>query len=129
MIRVDGEIFTWLGRPDPPEFGTPLNVTGQTITPTSTIRSYTAKTETVDISMDVTFLSPIEVSQMSILSPNCLNPPLQPGDLALQSFPFSYIGVDLKSNSQPHDVQILLDMQGCAWTLFFPLLFNLTCIY
>jgi len=64
MIRVDGEIFTWIGRPEPAEFGTMMNITGQIITPTSTIRSYSAKTDTVDISMNVTFVSPIEVSRM-----------------------------------------------------------------
>jgi len=67
MIRVDSEIFTWLGGPEPAEFGPMMNFTGQIITPTSTIRSYSVKTDTVDISMNATFLSPIEVSRMLLL--------------------------------------------------------------
>jgi hypothetical protein len=43
---------------------------------------------------------------------------MQPGDWALQSFPFSYVYLDGKAiDGQPHSIQLYSDISGGALTL------------
>ena len=57
-IRVDGEVYSWLGLLDPSNPETSANLTGTQLTPTRAIFTITAG----PMNLTVTFLSPIEVS-------------------------------------------------------------------
>ncbi|KAE9394302.1 hypothetical protein BT96DRAFT_886621, partial [Gymnopus androsaceus JB14] len=100
LLRVDDVPYEWLG--SAVEGG--LNLTSKvtvatlediTITPTRTVLSLTAG----PMNINVTFLSPIE-----------------PSDLVLQSFPFTYIYFEASSNDEKsHSLQVYQDISG-EWT-------------
>lgn len=84
--------------------------TQQALVFTPTRTSFRLQAGPVDV--NITFLSPIEVSisrhsqQSGIIVP-------QPKDLIKQSMPFTYIYMDLVSNDgQPHDVQVYSDISA-----------------
>ncbi|KAK0246466.1 hypothetical protein EDD85DRAFT_874820, partial [Armillaria nabsnona] len=87
FVRIDGSTFQlWGDYGD----GTYTNLTSFEVTPTRTIFSIHANTT----NMNVTFLSPIE-----------------PSDLVLQSLPFSYVFIDVESNDgQEHSIQLYSDI-------------------
>ncbi|KAJ7695284.1 DUF1793-domain-containing protein [Mycena olivaceomarginata] len=88
-IKVDGLAYHWLGDPGPGNASTWL---ATAVTPTRTILTVQAG----PMRLNVTFLSPIE-----------------PGDWARQSFPFSYVYLDGKStDGQPHSIQLYSDISG-----------------
>ncbi|KAJ7347211.1 hypothetical protein DFH08DRAFT_808969 [Mycena albidolilacea] len=88
-IKVDGMAYHWLGQPIPGNASTWL---ATTVTPTRTILTVQAG----PMRLNVTFLSPIE-----------------PGDWARQSFPFSYVYLDGKAtDGQSHSIQLYSDISG-----------------
>uniref|UniRef100_A0A0W0F8G8 Glutaminase a n=1 Tax=Moniliophthora roreri TaxID=221103 RepID=A0A0W0F8G8_MONRR len=93
LARVDGEPYIWMGDvvSSIPELQ-PATSRSMQITPTRTIFVL----EAGRVQLNVTFLSPIE-----------------PSDLVLQSLPFSYIYVDVHSlDGQSHSVQVYCDVSG-----------------
>lgn len=90
--------------------GIPVNLTDIVITPTRTV--LTVQARTMDVT--VTFLSPIEVCNARVRKNTySLYLHLQPDDLVLQSFPFTYMYIDVKSNDgQEHSVQLYCDLTG-----------------
>ncbi|KAF9261526.1 hypothetical protein L218DRAFT_1001558 [Marasmius fiardii PR-910] len=102
LMRVDGELYVWLGAV---EYASAINtetLSGKSlqivqpvnveITPTSTVLSL----NTGKMRVNVTFLNPIE-----------------PNDLVLQSFPFSYIIYEAEStDGLEHSFQIYQDVTG-----------------
>ncbi|EEB90538.1 hypothetical protein MPER_11240, partial [Moniliophthora perniciosa FA553] len=102
FVRVDGSVYEWMGVAFN-DGGLRFNLTdGQVkaaakvesinITPTRTVYTVTAG----PMRLNFTFLSPIE-----------------PSDLALQSFPFGYVYVDATSNDgSTHSVQVYSDLSG-----------------
>ncbi|KAF7329563.1 hypothetical protein MKEN_00219200 [Mycena kentingensis (nom. inval.)] len=88
-IRVDGVAFHWLGAPIP---GNSSTFQSATVTPTRTI----LKVQAGPVALNVTFLSPIE-----------------PDDLARQSFPFSYVYVEgAMTDGKDHTIQLYMDLSG-----------------
>ncbi|KAG2023934.1 glutaminase GtaA, variant 2 [Coprinopsis cinerea AmutBmut pab1-1] len=88
FIRVDGRTYQWLGIGGV-QAATPL---GAYVTPTQTI--FRLRAGPVDF--NVTYLSPVE-----------------PSDWARQSFPFSYVSIDVVSgDGENHAVQIYTDVNG-----------------
>ncbi|KAJ3893405.1 hypothetical protein GG344DRAFT_43434 [Lentinula edodes] len=105
LIRVDGELYEWLGGAiEGPDLqlannaiAKPVSLTGIQIKPTRSILSLQAG----QMALNVTFLSPIE-----------------PSNLVLQSFPFTYIYMELSStDGNSHSVQVYEDISG-EWTAF-----------
>jgi len=90
MIRVDGTVYTWMGKP----VGPPLvNQTAFEYTATKSI--FTMNVAGL-VEMNVTFLSPITPTGMLRLS-----------------LPFSYLDVTLKSlDGGVHDVQLYADVSA-----------------
>ncbi|KAF7378283.1 hypothetical protein MSAN_00253700 [Mycena sanguinolenta] len=89
FIKVDGTAYHWLG--SPPEGNASAWIQTQ-VTPTRTILTVQAG----PMLLNVTFLSPIE-----------------PSDLGLQSFPFSYVYVDATAmDGQLHSIQLYSDISG-----------------
>ncbi|KAH8823811.1 hypothetical protein DL96DRAFT_1615536 [Flagelloscypha sp. PMI_526] len=90
LARVDGVTYQWMGGfPDIPH----PKLTNTVLTPTRTILTFEAGPNVI---LNVTYLSPIETS-----------------DLSLQSLPFSYMAVDVISkDGAPHDVQLYSDVSG-----------------
>jgi len=90
MIRVDGTVYTWMGKP----FGPPLvNQTAFEYTATKSI--FTMNVAGL-MEMNVTFLSPITPTGMLRLS-----------------LPFSYLDVTLESlDGGVHDVQLYADVSA-----------------
>lgn len=89
MIRVDGEIYTWMGDPGPSS----VNQTAfeYTSTKSTFIMSVEGKVE-----MNVTFLSP-----------------LTPNDMKRQSLVFAYMNVAVQSqDGAAHDVQLYADISA-----------------
>ncbi|KIK65832.1 hypothetical protein GYMLUDRAFT_158658, partial [Collybiopsis luxurians FD-317 M1] len=98
LLRVDNIFYEWLGGPIPnvkPSNNatvTPPIFNNYQVTPTRSILSMTAGT----VAINVTFLSPIE-----------------PGDLVLQSFPFTYVYFEASSiDRDPHSLQVYYDITG-----------------
>ncbi|KAF7304072.1 hypothetical protein MIND_00638700 [Mycena indigotica] len=88
-IRVNGVAYHWLGSPVPGKAATWVSTS---ITPTRTILNIIAG----PMDLNVTFLSPIE-----------------PADLARQSFPFSYVYVDgVSTDGQIYNVQLYADISA-----------------
>ncbi|KIK65800.1 hypothetical protein GYMLUDRAFT_158570, partial [Collybiopsis luxurians FD-317 M1] len=98
FLQVDGIFYEWLGGDVPnvkPSNNATVNsavLNSYQVTPTRSILSMTAGT----VAINVTFLSPIE-----------------PGDLVLQSFPFTYIYFEASSmDGDPHSIQLYHDITG-----------------
>ncbi|KAJ7347212.1 hypothetical protein DFH08DRAFT_1001911 [Mycena albidolilacea] len=88
-IKVDGMTYHWLGQPIP---GNGSIWLATAVTPTRTILTVQAG----PMRLNVTFLSPIE-----------------PGDWARQSFPFSYVYLDGETtDGKPHSIQLYSDISG-----------------
>ncbi|THH15083.1 hypothetical protein EUX98_g9520 [Antrodiella citrinella] len=87
-IRVDGQVYEWLGGGDPTfNFTTQLDLQ---VTPTRTIYSLQAGPH---MGLNITFLTPIE------------------SDPVKQSLPFIYVYLDAHSlDGLPHDVQVYVDI-------------------
>ncbi|KIK65828.1 hypothetical protein GYMLUDRAFT_38307 [Collybiopsis luxurians FD-317 M1] len=98
FLRVDNVFYEWIGGPIPnikPSNNatvTPPIFDSYQVTPTRSILSMTAGT----MAINVTFLSPIE-----------------PGDLVLQSFPFTYVYFEASSlDGDSHSLQVYYDITG-----------------
>ncbi|KAJ8076123.1 hypothetical protein PM082_022108 [Marasmius tenuissimus] len=102
FIRVDGDLYEWLGAAMTNPTLTFTLADGKKkdratlndviITPTRTVYVMTAGA----VQLNVTFLSPIE-----------------PNNVVLQSFPFSYVFVDVNSSDRAaHQVQVYSDLGG-----------------
>ena len=90
MIRVDGVAYTWLGAPIGPAL---VNQTGFRYTSTRSIFTLIANGV---VGMNVTFLSPVT-----------------PTDAKRQSFPVSYMLVEVHSlDGKSHDVQLYTDVSA-----------------
>ncbi|KAL0952529.1 hypothetical protein HGRIS_006790 [Hohenbuehelia grisea] len=90
FVRVDGINYQWLGAMGPVQGD--MKVMNTIITPTRSV----LVAEVGPLQLNVTFLSPIE-----------------PNDLALQSFPFAYYYIDfVATDGQPHEVQLYTDTTG-----------------
>ncbi|KAJ4485238.1 hypothetical protein J3R30DRAFT_3282917 [Lentinula aciculospora] len=105
LMRVDGALYEWLGGAiEGPDLRLANNATakaakliGVQIKPTRSILSLQAG----PMAINVTFLSPIERS-----------------NLVLQSFPFTYVYMNLSStDGNPHSIQLYEDITG-EWTSF-----------
>ncbi|KAF8824150.1 hypothetical protein HHX47_DHR9000564 [Lentinula edodes] len=114
LLRVDGTLYEWLGSAVEDGGLTIANnatakaVTLQNyqITPTRSILSLQAGA----MDINVTFLSPIE-----------------PADLALQSFPFTYIYFEASStDGNSHSLQVYEDISGGMLEIFFVAMVKLT---
>ncbi|KAK7038989.1 hypothetical protein VNI00_010381 [Paramarasmius palmivorus] len=91
LARIDGKPYTWMGAVRT-SISKPADVKDIQVTPTRTIFVL----EAGNVQLNVTYLSPIE-----------------PNDLTLQSFPFSYIYVDARSlDGSSHSVQVYCDVTG-----------------
>ncbi|PLB52445.1 glutaminase GtaA [Aspergillus steynii IBT 23096] len=89
MIRVDGNVYTWMGLPGT----TTVNQTAYEYTSTKSI--FTLHVGNL-VEMNVTFLSPIT-----------------PDDLRRQSLIFSYLDIDVASlDGKDHDVQLYTDISA-----------------
>ncbi|KAJ7596532.1 hypothetical protein C8J56DRAFT_917682 [Mycena floridula] len=87
LVKVDAKTYRWIGNA-----GDGTNFTSFQVTPTRTILTVEA--------------GPVEL-QITILSP------IEPSDLALQSFPFSYVYIDAKStDGNSHAVSVYADLTG-----------------
>ncbi|KAH6875974.1 hypothetical protein BKA58DRAFT_310214, partial [Alternaria rosae] len=94
LIKVDGNTFVWMGKPD--GYNDFANQTSYEYTSTKSIFTITAG-DTVQLK--VTFLSP-----------------LTPNDFKRQSLIFSYMDVEVSSlDGSPHNVQIYTDISA-EWT-------------
>ncbi|KIK65821.1 hypothetical protein GYMLUDRAFT_239519 [Collybiopsis luxurians FD-317 M1] len=93
LLRVDGAYYNWLGADPNVKPNATLNtatLNGYQVTPTRSILSLSAGL----MAINITFLSPIE-----------------PEDLVLQSFPFSYIYFEASStDGNPHSLQVYQDI-------------------
>lgn len=87
MIRVDGEVYTWMGLP-----GTEtVNQTAYEYTSTKSIFSMDVEGA---VELNITFLTPVT-----------------PHDFKRQSLVASYMNVEVSStDGEPHDVQIYTDI-------------------
>ena len=91
LIKVDGNTFVWMGKPD--GYNDFANQTSYEYTSTKSIFTITAG-DTVQLK--VTFLSPIT-----------------PNDFKRQSLIFSYMDVEVSSlDGSQHDVQIYTDISA-----------------
>ncbi|KIK65872.1 hypothetical protein GYMLUDRAFT_218622 [Collybiopsis luxurians FD-317 M1] len=97
LLRVDGTSYNWLGAPADLKLSDNAKLNNATldsyqVTPTRSILSLTAGS----LAINVTFLSPIE-----------------PENLVLQSFPFTYIYFEASStDGKPHSLQVYHDIGG-----------------
>ncbi|KIK65884.1 hypothetical protein GYMLUDRAFT_158432 [Collybiopsis luxurians FD-317 M1] len=97
LLRVNGTSYNWLGAPADLNLSdnAKLNnatLDGYQVTPTHSILSLTAGS----LAINVTFLSPIE-----------------PENLVLQSFPFTYIHLEASlTDGKPHSLQVYHDIGG-----------------
>ncbi|KIK51199.1 hypothetical protein GYMLUDRAFT_181751 [Collybiopsis luxurians FD-317 M1] len=95
LLLVNGALYSWLGEPlglnsTNSATSTPATLDHYQVTPTCSILSLTAGS----VAITVTFLSPIE-----------------PKDLALQSFPFTYIYFEASSkDGRSHSLQLYQDI-------------------
>ncbi|KAJ3967181.1 hypothetical protein EV361DRAFT_931862 [Lentinula raphanica] len=105
LMRVDGALYEWLGGAiEGPDLQLENNLTAKAVTltgiqikPTRSILNLQAG----PMAINVTFLSPIE-----------------PSNLVLQSFPFTYVFMELSStDGAAHSVQVYEDISG-EWTAF-----------
>ncbi|KAJ3763359.1 hypothetical protein EV360DRAFT_33746 [Lentinula raphanica] len=103
LLRVDGALYEWMGAAvEQPGLtinnnatAKPVTLSDYRVTPTRTILVLQAGA----MNINITFLSPIE-----------------PSNLALQSFPFTYIYFDASStDGKSHSLQIYQDFSG-EWT-------------
>ena len=94
-MRVDNATYTWLGAPNP--LPTVVNQTAFSYTSTRSIFTFDVAGL---ITMNVTFLSPVT-----------------PRDAMRQSFPVSYMTVDVQSaDGNEHDVAVYTDISaGESW--------------
>ncbi|KIK51941.1 hypothetical protein GYMLUDRAFT_180789 [Collybiopsis luxurians FD-317 M1] len=94
LLIVDDAFYNWLGN-HPTTSNVTVNTTtleSYQVTPTRSILNMTAG----NMAVNITFLSPIE-----------------PDDLALQSFPFTYIFLEASStDGKPHSLQVYHDITG-----------------
>ena len=89
LIRIDGNVFRWMG--DAPRSATALPQTGLSVTPTRTVYQFVGQ----GISLEVEFLSP-----------------LLPADPDVMSRPITYINLTVRSqDAAAHSVQMLF--AGC----------------
>ncbi|KAL1998449.1 hypothetical protein VTN02DRAFT_6160 [Thermoascus thermophilus] len=89
MIRVDGEVYTWMGLPG-------SRLVNQTSYRYTSTRSVFAMDVAGAVAMNITFLSPVT-----------------PDDLQRQSLAFSYLHVDVWSmDGKSHDVQLYADISA-----------------
>ena len=89
LIRVDNNVYTWMGAPGP------QTVTQTAFSYTSTKSVFTLNVNNM-VEMNVTFLSP-----------------LTPNDLKRQSLVFSYLDVVVRStDGAQHNVQVYTDMSA-----------------
>ena len=110
-IKIDGVTYTWMGHDLD---STIANVTNIQLTPTRSI--YTMQTGPMNLT--ATFLSPIEVSGPDSSTwglQSDSNPPKfctkKPSDWVKQSFPFSYLSVNVTAaDDKEHDVQLYTDI-------------------
>ncbi|KAF2216730.1 hypothetical protein CERZMDRAFT_31899 [Cercospora zeae-maydis SCOH1-5] len=94
LIRVDGETYTWMGKPDP----LPTTVKQTAFEYTSTRSIFTMDIDG-KVSMNITFLSPVS-----------------PTDKEKQGLPVSYVSVNVQSSDGgDHDVSIYTDISA-EWT-------------
>jgi Domain of unknown function (DUF4965)/Domain of unknown function (DUF5127)/Domain of unknown function (DUF1793)/Domain of unknown function (DUF4964) len=85
LIRIDGNIFRWMG--DDPRSVAPLPQTDLTVTPTRTVYQFAGQ----GVSLEVDFLSP-----------------LLPSDPDVMSRPVTYISMTARSkDATPHRIQLL----------------------
>jgi Domain of unknown function (DUF4965)/Domain of unknown function (DUF1793)/Domain of unknown function (DUF5127)/Domain of unknown function (DUF4964) len=85
LVRIDGNVFRWMG--DSPRSMAALPQTGLTLTPTHTVYQFAGQ----GISLEVNFLSP-----------------LLPNDPEVMSRPVTYITMTVRSpDAAPHSVQLL----------------------
>lgn len=97
LIRVDGNVYTWLGAPS----GPPL-VDQSSFSYTSTRSIFTQNIAGVQIV--TTFLSPVN-----------------PNDFQRASLPFSYLNVEVSSlDGNAHNVQLYTDISAGRKTLLEP---------
>ena len=88
FIKVDGFVYTWLGNPNP----LPATANQTSFSYTSTRSIFTLDVGSL-ITMNVTFMSPVT-----------------PHDMLRQSFPVSYMDVEVKSaDGSSHEVQLYTD--------------------
>ncbi|KAJ3482354.1 hypothetical protein NLI96_g7032 [Meripilus lineatus] len=89
FVRIDGVTWQWLGHSDLEGVMIP-SLEDVKVTPTRTVHSF----EAGNVSLTVTFLSPIETA-----------------DLARQSLPFTYVALEMSSTDQrTHDTQVYSDI-------------------
>ncbi|KAF5339378.1 hypothetical protein D9611_009811 [Ephemerocybe angulata] len=89
-VRVDGQVWQWLGSDHPGV--TPATTTGTYLSATQTMFTLDAG----PVTLNVSFLSPVE-----------------PTNLVRQSFPFAYMYVDAMSkDGQAHSVQLYTDVDS-----------------
>ena len=85
LVRIDGNVFRWMG--DAPRSVAALPQTGLTVTPTRTVYQFAGQ----GVSLQVDFLSP-----------------LLPSDPDVMSRPVTYITMTVRSkDATPHSVQLL----------------------
>ena len=85
LVRIDGNVFRWMG--DSPRSVAALPQTGLNLTPTRTVYQFAGQ----GVSLEVNFLSP-----------------LLPGDPDVMSRPVTYITMTARSqDAAPHSVQLL----------------------
>ncbi|KAL0570895.1 hypothetical protein V5O48_011061 [Marasmius crinis-equi] len=102
LMRVDGELYNWLGAVWQMAAVNTTSLKGKTLN--------TASVKTTEITPTKTILT-VVAGQMEVAI--TFLSPLEPEDLVLQSFPFSYISFDAKSiDGQPHSLQVHLDASG-----------------
>ena len=89
MIRVDGNVYTWMGTPGPQA----VNQTSYQYTSTKSI-----------FTMDVGGLVEMNITFLSQITPN---------DMKRQSLVFSYLQVEVTSmDGAAHDVQLYADISA-----------------
>lgn len=89
LIRVDGNVYTWMGLPG----SKTVEQTAYEYTSTKSI--FNMKVEN-KLEMNITFMSPIT-----------------PSDIKRQSLIFSYLNVEVSSlDGQEHDVQVYADISA-----------------
>ena len=95
LVRIDGNVFRWMG--DAPRGTAALPQTSLSITPTRTVYQFAGQ----GVSLEVNFLSP-----------------LLPGDPDVMSRPVTYITMAVRStDGAPHSVQLLFAADASlSWT-------------
>jgi hypothetical protein len=89
MIRVDDDVYTWMGDPGPESVN-------QTAFKYASTRSTFLMNVDSKVEMNITFLSPVS-----------------PNDYQLQSLVFSYLSVEVQStDGSEHNVQLYSDISA-----------------